>query len=357
MSHKYCVIMAGGVGSRFWPMSRNDKPKQFLDILGTGESLIQMTYNRFKDDIPAENIFVVTHEAYTDLVKQHLPEIPDDNILKEPSRKNTAPCIAYACYKIGEKDKNAKIVITPADHLVTKEKAFSDAINNCLNYIDNNKNALLTIGIKPTRPDTGYGYIQYDVNAVSKIKKVVRFTEKPVLEKAKEFVQQGDYLWNGGIFVWSFEGFSKAFENYQPVLNTAFKNINYHHPNAAKQIEEVYSTCESISIDYALMEKSSDVYVFPGDLGWSDLGTWGSLYENANKDENQNVINGNLVKLYNCQNNIVKVNNEKVLIIEGLDGYIIAEDANLMIICPLENEQKIKEFVSDLQDSGLKNIL
>lgn len=352
MNHNYCVIMAGGVGSRFWPMSRTDKPKQFLDILGTGESLIQMTFNRFITDFPVENIYVVTHENYVDLVKEHLPNIPQENILKEPNRKNTAPCIAYACYKIGQKDKQANIVISPADHLILKETAFNEVVKDAMKFIQENNDALLTIGIQPTRPDTGYGYIQYDDTALNSVKKVLRFTEKPELEKAKKFISEGNYLWNAGIFIWSFEGFKKSFEYHQPKLNACFNEIDYYAAQSEKLIQEIYQSCESISIDYALMEKSDNVFVIPGDLGWSDLGTWGSLYENAQKDVNKNVVNGNQINLYNSSGNIVKVSKEKILIVEGLEDYIIAEDGNLMLICPLEKEQNIKNYVEDLMSKG-----
>lgn len=354
MSKNYCVIMAGGVGSRFWPMSRTSHPKQFLDILGTGQSLLQQTYSRFSKTCPDENIFVVTHETYKDLVRQQLPSIPERNILLEPSRKNTAPCIAYACYKIAQIDPKANVVIAPSDHLIMKEHTFIRAVKSCFRKAKS-EDCLITIGIKPTRPDTGYGYIQFrepDAPELDKrMKKVKTFAEKPELEQAKFFLQSGDFLWNSGIFIARVRSLIRAFERYQPDMAAIFKEgvPFYNTPREEEFIRTAYANCKNISIDYAVMEKADNVYVRSSIIGWSDLGTWGSLYTHIPKDESQNAVVGKNVMMYSSNNCIVNMPKDKLVVIEGLDGYIVVESDNILLICKKEDEQQIRTFVNDVK--------
>jgi mannose-1-phosphate guanylyltransferase len=353
-TNNYVVIMAGGIGSRFWPMSRTNFPKQFIDILGTGRTLLQMTYDRFLKICPPENILIVTHESYQSLVKQQLPSIIDDNIICEPFRKNTAPCVAYANYKILAKNPDANIVVAPSDHLIKKEDTFIRAINNCL-IKTANSDALLTLGLKPTRPDTGYGYIQFTESDVKekdkRIGKVKTFTEKPELELAKSFIESGDFLWNSGIFIWSLKGIMKAFEQYDPEMNSIFKDgiDKYNTPNEKAFIQQAYSLCQNISIDKAIMEKSRNTYVRESMIGWSDLGTYGSLYTHLKKDEQGNAKVGKNIMLYNAQKNIINVPNDKLVVIDGLEGYIVVESNGALLICKKDNEQKIRDFVADVK--------
>ncbi len=299
--------MAGGVGSRFWPLSRTSQPKQFIDILGTGETLIQQTFRRFKTICPKENIYIVTSDIYKEIVKSQIPELTDEQIICEPSRRNTAPCIAYANYKIQKVNPNANIVVSPSDHIILREDIFVEVINNALEESSKN-DCLITLGIQPSRPDTGYGYIQFnDKNSSDtgrKIKKVKTFTEKPVLEMAKSFIESGDFLWNAGIFVWSLKSIMKAFEQYLPDVDSIFKEgIHYYNSNREEDfIKNAYTICKNISIDYGVMEKANNVYVLAADFGWSDLGTWGSLYENRNKDANGNSIVGKNIMAYDTKN-------------------------------------------------------
>jgi mannose-1-phosphate guanylyltransferase len=358
----YCVIMAGGIGARFWPMSRTKRPKQFIDILGTGETLIQQTFNRFKKICPPENIFIVTNEIYNDLVKEQLPELPVNNILLEPAMRNTAPCIAYANYKIKSVNPDARIVVAPSDHLILKEDEFLRVINNALEAAADN-DWLITLGIKPSRPDTGYGYIQYDEAQKypknQKIRKVKTFTEKPNLELAEKFLASGDFLWNAGIFIWSLKSISKAFETYLSDVDELFrKGIGlYNTPEEKQFIEETYTLCRKISIDYGILEKAANVWVHSADFGWSDLGTWKSLYDISTKDENGNALTGNNVMLYDTENCIVNMPDEKLVVIQGLKNYIVIEDENMLLICDKDQEQQIRQFVTDIKvDKGEKFI-
>lgn len=353
--HNYCVIMAGGIGSRFWPMSKTTRPKQFIDILGTGRTLIQQTFDRLAKIAPVENIFIVTHEDYIGLVKEQLPSIPSENILSEPFRKNTAPCTAYASYKIGLKDPEAAIVMAPADHLILKEDVFVKAINSCLTK-SREDDSLVTLGIKPTRPDTGYGYIQFEEGTGAKhdirIKKVKTFTEKPNLEIARSFLESGDFLWNSGIFAFTYKAISKAFEDYMPELSSAFTeaSTSFYTENEGQVIKSLYNTCSSISIDYGIMEKADNVYVRASVIGWSDLGTWGSLYTHLDHDDKGNAVKGGKVLLYESNDCLIRLDNNKLAVIQGLQEYIVVESDNTLLICKKEDEQKIRGYVSDIKE-------
>lgn len=354
MKNNYCVIMAGGIGSRFWPMSRTNHPKQFIDILGLGQTLLQLTYNRFLKLCPAENIVVVTNDIYKDLVKEQLPRLTDNQILLEPSRRNTAPCIAYACYKINAQNPEAKIVVSPADHLILKEETFVKAINSCFRKAAS-EDCLVTLGIKPSRPDTGYGYIQFVESSAAesdkRIKKVKTFTEKPDLEMAKFFMQSGDFLWNSGIFIWTAKSILKAFEMHMPETDILFKEGNnvYNTDKEIDFIKSVYSVCKNISIDYGVMEKASNVYVRSSIIGWSDLGTYGSLYTHITKDEKQNAVINKNALMYNSEKCIISAPKQKLLVIEGLNDYIIVDTKDVLLICKKENEQQIRQFVNDVK--------
>jgi mannose-1-phosphate guanylyltransferase len=354
ISDNFCVIMAGGVGSRFWPMSRTAHPKQFIDILGTGKTLLQQTYSRFLKICPAENIFIVTNEAYKDLVLKQIPKIKEENILCEPSRKNTAPCVAYASYKIVSINPQANIVVAPSDHLILKEDTFSKAVKSCFRKAAS-EDCLITLGIKPTRPDTGYGYIQFTESESKekdkRIKKVKTFTEKPDLEMAKFFIQSGDFLWNSGIFIWNVQSILNEFEKHLPNMNAIFRDgIPYYNtPQEENFIKQAYINCKNISIDYGIMEKAENVYVRSSLIGWSDLGTWGSLYDHIGKDENSNAVVGKNVMLYNTRNSIINVSKEKLVVIDGLDDYIVAESDNILLICKKTDEQQIRTFVNDVK--------
>ncbi|MFW6309602.1 MAG: mannose-1-phosphate guanylyltransferase [Prolixibacteraceae bacterium] len=346
--------MAGGVGSRFWPLSRKTKPKQFLDILGTGTTLIQQTYDRFLKFIPKENFLIVTGDSYKELVKEQLPELKNDQILCEPFRRSTAPCLAYAAYKIKTKDPNANLVVAPSDHLIIREEEFKHQILNGLEFVEQ-KNALLTLGIKPDRPETGYGYIQVDnkenFNELNNLHKVKTFTEKPDLEMAKIFLESGEFFWNSGIFLWSLPSILAALDTYLPDISSLFKNGNkyYNTEDEDSFIKKTYSECKGISIDYGIMEKATNVYVLTADFGWTDLGTWGSLYDNKEKDSQGNVLNGENVLTYDTSNCIINISDEKVAVLQGLDGYIVAETGDTLMICRKEDEQQIKQFVIDVR--------
>ncbi|MCB0401269.1 MAG: mannose-1-phosphate guanylyltransferase [Flavobacteriales bacterium] len=350
--NNFCVIMAGGIGSRFWPMSRTDHPKQFLDILGTGETLIQQTYNRLKRICPEEHIYIVTNEIYKNLTLEQLPGIKEDQVVCEPSMRNTAPCVAYASHKIAAINPNANIVVAPADHLILKEDEFVRVINLALNYTAEN-DALFTLGITPTRPDTGYGYIQFDHESEngSGIKKVKTFTEKPNLELAKQFIESGDFCWNSGMFVWSVKSILAAYENLLPSMSQIFAagTGKYNTQEEEAFIREAYGTCKSISIDYGIMEKSKNVYVISADIGWSDLGTWGSIYTHLPLDEHKNAVVGKNVMLYESKGNIVNVPKNKLVVLQGLKDYIIVESDNILLVCKKQDEQQIKEFVKDIK--------
>jgi len=347
----YVIIMAGGIGSRFWPYSRNNHPKQFLDILGTGRSLLQMTYDRFAEISDPDRFFVVTNNNYFDLVKSQLPEISEDHILTEPLRRNTAACIAFASYKIRKKDPKAKVIVSPADHLILKEDSFKRRIADALIAADED-NRLVTIGIKPNRPETGYGYIQYnETNGVAK--KVKTFTEKPNLKLAKTFLESGDFVWNSGMFVWKNESIIHAFECCMPEMAEVFEEGDnfFFTQDEPDFITKAYSLVKNISIDYGVMEKSDDVYVILGDFGWSDLGSWMSLHEIQPHDEANNVVEANAL-LYDTTNCYVKVSPEKLVVVQGLDNYLINESDNVLLICKLDAENKFREFVNDAKNKG-----
>ena len=349
--HYYCVIMAGGIGARFWPLSRTSHPKQFIDILGTGETLIRQTYNRFIRIIPKENIYIVTNESYFDLVMSQLPEIKPDQILLEPSRRNTAPCIAYANYRILRRDPEAKIVVAPSDHIIMKEEIFLSNIKTALEAASEN-DWLLTLGIRPSRPDTGYGYIQFlEENVYQKdtyLRKVKTFTEKPNLELAITFLKCGDFLWNSGIFIWSLKSIMKAFKQFLPEVDVLFEKGKDKYDTAAEKgfISDTYAICKSISIDYGLMEKAANVYVLAADFGWSDLGTWGSLYENRQKNKEGNSVLGKNVMMYNSTGCVVNMPDDKMVVLEGLTDYIVVESDNILLVCKKADEQQIRQFVN-----------
>ncbi|MGL4632145.1 MAG: mannose-1-phosphate guanylyltransferase [Leadbetterella sp.] len=350
----YLVIMAGGVGTRFWPFSRQHFPKQFHDILGTGKTLIQQTAERYEGIVLPENIYVVTSREYFDITKDQLPYLSDDQILTEPSRRNTAPCIAYACYKIGKKDPNANIVVAPADHIILKEEEFRKRISIALETTAT-QDVLLTIGIQPTRPDTGYGYIQFEEDDSQEVKKVRTFTEKPNLELAKMFLESGDYLWNGGIFVWNINSIKKAFESYLPEIADAMATCQkyFYTPKEEEALANAYPRCKIISIDNGVMEKAQNVHVVHADIGWSDLGTWKSVYENSDKDDENNVLDG-LIHIENSKNCVIKTPKDKLVFVEGLEGFIVAEFDGVLMLCPIDQEQKVKEFVAKAEAYGHK---
>jgi len=346
--------MAGGIGSRFWPMSRTTTPKQFLDILGTGETLIQQTVNRFRKICPIENIFIVTNDLYKEQVKEQIPDLNEDQILCEPMRRNTAPCIAYANYKIQAINPNANIIVAPSDHIILKEDVFINVIESALETTTSN-DCLITLGIQPSRPDTGYGYIQFDKNKRDerdeRIYKVKNFTEKPKLELAEQFLKSGDFLWNAGIFVWSLKSIQKAFETHLPDVNDIFKDGKgmYNTQREDLFIENAYSICKNISIDYGIMEKARNVYVLSSDFGWSDLGTWGSLYATRDKDENQNTIIGKNVMTYDTKKSIVNVKGNRLVVLQGLEDYIVVDDDNILLVCKKGDEQSIRQIVNDVK--------
>lgn len=355
--NNYAVIMAGGIGSRFWPMSRSTYPKQFLDILGTGETLIQQTFRRLSKVCPTENILVVTNKNYKDLCKEQLSNILEDNILCEPAMRNTAPCVAYAAFKIQAKNPDANMIVAPADHLITNEDEFVRVMQEALQASESGNN-LLTLGIQPNRPDTGYGYIQYNeftLESNPTIKKVKTFTEKPNQELALQFLDSGDFLWNSGIFVWKASTVILSIRKHLRDMYDLFESGNeyYNTTEESEFIDRVFPGCKNISIDYGIMEKSENVYVFPADFGWSDLGTWGSLYTHLEMDENDNGVIGSNVMLYNSSDNIVNVPDEKLVVLQGLDGYIVVESNNTLLICKKDDEQQIKQFVADVKrDKG-----
>jgi mannose-1-phosphate guanylyltransferase len=346
--------MAGGVGSRFWPMSKSDYPKQFIDILGSGKTLIQQTYQRFTDLCPARNIYIVTSDQYKELVYQQLPEVPRENVLAEPSRKNTAPCIAYASYKIHKLNPNAVTVVAPSDHLIAKEDTFKKAIRGCFAKAQS-EDCLVTLGIPPTRPDTGYGYIQYTDSTVKekdkRIKKVKTFAEKPDLEQAKFFLESGDFLWNSGIFIWTTKSIIGALEKHDPEMASIFSEgiDSYNTPEETEFLRRAYTTCKSDSIDYSVMEKAKNVYVRESLIGWSDLGTWGSLYTHIKHREGNNAVVGKNVMLYDSKNCIVNVAKDKLVVIQGLEDYIVVESHGILLICKKTDEQQIRNFVNDVK--------
>ncbi len=341
--------MAGGIGSRFWPMSSVEKPKQFLDILGCGRTLLQMTADRFEGICPHENILVVTSNRYAEIVKEQLPDIPNENILLEPCRRNTAPCIAYASWVIKSRKPNANIVVTPSDHFISKPDIFQECIKSCLNFTSET-DSIVTIGIKPNHPETGYGYIQADLSYASPtnagIYRVDSFKEKPNLEVAQAYIKEPNYFWNAGIFIWNVNTIVNAFRVYQPAMADIFESLRdvYDTPDEVRCIEQKFPNCENISVDYAIMEKAEEIFVCPADFGWSDLGTWGSLHQQSQKDLYGNACIGQDINMYESHNCIVHTTQEKKVVIQGLDGYIVAENNDTLLICKLSEEQRIKQF-------------
>ncbi|MGI6046427.1 MAG: mannose-1-phosphate guanylyltransferase [Petrimonas sp.] len=350
-SNNFCVIMGGGVGSRFWPFSKEDKPKQFLDFFGTGRSLLQSTFDRFKKIIPVENIFVVTNDAYAEMTLKQLPELSKNQILLEPLRRNTAPAIAYAVFHIQAINPNANIVVAPSDHLILKEDVFLSEIERGLQFVEKNP-FLLTLGIKPSRPETGYGYIQENhEEIVDGIKKVKTFTEKPNFELAKAFFESGEFVWNSGIFLWNAKTILNSFKQHLPDIVNKFNEGKefFNTPREKEFIDQAFPFCPNISIDYGIMEKADNVYVIGCDFGWSDLGTWGSLHEITDKDNNNNASLHCKTLYIESNDNIVTMSDGKLVVIQGLDGYIVAESNNTLLICKKEEEQRIKHFVTDVK--------
>ncbi len=343
--------MAGGIGSRFWPMSRTGYPKQFLDILGTGRSLLQGTFDRFARFISVENIYIVTSAQYTDLVKEQLPGLPTENILSEPSRKNTAPCIAYISYKLQQINPNANLICAPADHLVLEPEKFEEICKEALHFTTHIK-ALITLGIKPTNPNTGYGYIQFEPFPVGdNVFKVKTFTEKPDVELARTFLDSGDFLWNAGIFVWEVKNIINAFEKYMPEMHEVFDNEkhNLNGPEELKAINRIYPLCSSASIDYGVMEKADNVYVIPASFGWTDLGTWKSAYETLDKDYLGNAVGGKNVYVIDATDNMVHTDHEKLVVLQGIDDFIIVDTKDVLLICRKNKEQEIKNYVAEIK--------
>ncbi|MDD7439798.1 mannose-1-phosphate guanylyltransferase [Prevotellamassilia timonensis] len=347
--NNYLVILAGGAGSRFWPISSEELPKQFLDILGCGRTLIQLTLERFNGLIPKENVWVVTAEKYREIVMEQLPEIPSSNILCEPCRRNTAPCICYVSWKIKKLNTKANIVVSPSDHLVVDIQAFQSAIDDSLSFAAET-DAVVTLGLKPTRPETGYGYIKADLTYSSSRKhnifRVDEFKEKPTLEIAKEYIQSPNYLWNSGIFIWNINTIINAFRVYEPEVSSIFEGLMPYYDTDEEQnkIDESYPQCKNISVDYAILEKAEEIFVFPASFSWSDLGTWNSLREQSDMDKYGNVCIGDNIKLYDTYNTIVHTCNKKEVIVEGLDGYVVAEKEGKLLVCRLSEEQRIKLF-------------
>lgn len=340
------VIMAGGIGSRFWPMSTPEYPKQFIDVMGCGKSLIQLTVDRFLPLCDIEDFWIVTSEKYIDIVKNQLPDIPESNILAEPEARNTAPCIAYACWKIRKKFPDANIVVTPSDALVINTTEFERVIRKAMGFTEKS-HSIVTIGIKPSRPETGYGYICANKTEVcSEIFKVNAFKEKPDYETACRYLEDGNYLWNAGIFVWNVDTITSEIKQHTPDLADIMDKMaeDFYTEKESETVKRLFPTCQKISIDYAVMEKAKEIYTIPADFGWSDLGSWGSLHSLLPQDNNKNAAVGNNVKLYNCNNCIVHTSEEKTVVLEGLENYIVAEKNGRLLVCRLENEQMIKEF-------------
>lgn len=350
--NNYVLIMAGGVGSRFWPKSRNHFPKQFLDILGIGKSLLQLTYERFLKLCPAENIYIVTNSQYSDLILDQLKGISADQLISEPSRNNTAPCIAYAAFKIAALNANANLVVAPSDHFILYEDVFIERISFALDYTSKHE-ALLTLGISPTRPDTGYGYIQYAAEVEKGIFKVAQFREKPDLQKAQEYLAAGNYVWNAGIFIWKAETIINALKKYTPEIYHLFEagNPYYNTPEERTFIDSNYPSAPNISIDYAIMEQADHIYTIPADFGWSDLGTWNSLYETAEKDDTSNVVSAPQAHITATKNTIIHIPADKLAVIKGLDNFIVVDDGNALLIYPKDQEQEIKEVVKQMTEA------
>lgn len=350
-SNTYVAIMAGGIGSRFWPLSRVNHPKQFLDILGTGKTLIQQTFERFTNLVPVENIFVITANEYLHVTHEQLPQLPKENILGEPFRKNTAPCIAYISFKLQELNPDASLIVAPADHLILNEDRFMEVCKDALDFV-NHFNALITIGITPTYANTGYGYIQHEsVEAIPSVYKVKTFTEKPNKELAKTFVASGDFLWNSGIFIWKIKNGIAAFHKHLPEIYEVFhaEKEKLNTKEEKKTLENIYPQCTSISIDFGVMEKADNVYVIPASFGWSDLGTWNSAWENMEKDYLENAVAGHNVIVFDTNKCVVHVPDKKLVVLQGLDDYIVVDTKDVLLICHKEKEQDIKEYVAEVK--------
>jgi mannose-1-phosphate guanylyltransferase len=349
--HYYVAILAGGIGSRFWPKSRTAYPKQFIDILNTGTTLIQATYERYKSFLPKENIFIITVEEYVDIVKEQLADIDPENILAEPSRKNTAPCIAYIAFKLIQKDPEASLIVAPSDHLILDNAEFERVAFEALRFATHMK-SFVTLGIKPTYPNTGYGYIQHEpLSVADNIYKVKTFTEKPNTELARTFISSGDFLWNAGIFIWQLKHILKAFEQYEPEMYELFlaEEAFFNTPEEQDALERIYPLCTNISIDYAIMEKANNVYVIPSSFGWSDLGTWNSAYDNLEKDYLGNAVAGENVMIIDATKCIVSAPHKKLLLLQGLDDFIIVDTKDVLLICKKDKEQQIKEYVAEVK--------
>lgn len=355
MIHKsnHLVIMAGGVGSRFWPMSTVDKPKQFIDVLGVGRSLLQLTYDRFLGVCKPENVWIVTNQRYAGIVKEQLPDVPEANILCEPCRRNTAPCIAYVSWRIKATDPQANIVVTPSDHIVMNVEEFRRVVTQCLSF-SKETDAIITLGMKPTHPETGYGYIKADLTSSSvrnkEIFRVDSFREKPDLATAQQYIKNKSYFWNAGIFIWNVSTIINAFRVYQPTLSKVFEGMNdvYGTDKEQEEIDKRYAECENVSVDYAIMEKAEEIFVCPSDFGWSDLGTWGSLLLQTRHDLFGNSLIGENISVYDTKNSIIHVTEEKKVVVQGLDGYIVAEKGKTLLICKLSEEQKIKQYSGEM---------
>jgi len=346
----YVVLMAGGIGTRFWPYSRNSRPKQFLDVLGIGKTLLQSTYDRFLPLCPKENILVVTHEEHLTITREQLPDIEVSRILTEPMRKNTAPCIIYACLKIYKENPEAVIVVSPSDQLIMDEAEFQGTIKSCFDQAKS-QDKLLTLGIKPVRPETGYGYIQFIDSGKAALKKVKTFTEKPELQLAKKFIESGDFVWNAGIFVWGVKAILEAFRKYLPEMTEAFEEASARFGSEAerKALQEAYSQTKSISIDYGIMEKADNVYVWLSSFAWSDLGSWSSLHDNSVKDANNNTISADSL-VYETRNSVIKASKDKLIVAQGLNGYLVGAFDNVVIVCEKDKEELFRKIVSDLKN-------
>jgi len=356
-NNTYVAIMAGGIGSRFWPQSRENRPKQFLDIMGTGESMIVQTFKRFTSFVPVENIFVVTSSKYVDQVKEHLPILKDHQILAEPSRRNTAPCIAYVSYKIAQINPRANVVVVPSDHLIKNVPQFQKTIEKGVAYVDS-LDALVTLGIKPNRPDVNYGYIQYIEDKINEgVFKVKTFTEKPNAEIAQQFLDSGDFLWNAGIFLWNVQSILKSIRLYLPDLAELFEQDleSLHSDNESSFIEQVYSQCKNISIDFGVMEKAQNVFVIPAEFGWSDLGTWTSLWDNLDRDENGNAVLGKNVLMFDASNNMISIPTEKAALVQGLENVCLIDTEDAICIFHRDQEGNLKEYLKTFRkDLGSK---
>ncbi len=345
----YIIIMAGGIGTRFWPISKKSFPKQFMDILGTGQSLITQTYKRFTHFIPEENIYIVANADYTELIKAHIPNIKDEQILKEPMGKNTAPCIAFASYYLKQKNPNAVCMVAPSDHLITDEPTFAETSLRALNFAAE-QDGLVTLGIKPSRPDTGYGYIQFTKESIQEgIHPVKTFTEKPTEEIAKNFIESKEFLWNAGIFAWSVQSICQRFEDKLPEIHALFADIDYQHERSSEQIENAYSQCPNVSIDYGIMEKDKKVFVLPSHFGWSDLGTWKSLWDVSPKDENQNALIGKNTLSQDSGQNLVFANADKLTIISGVENLVIVDSNEVLLVMNKDKEQELRSIVNEVK--------